>query len=317
MGRRGWTTLAALLVAGVAGVGVATGGLPRTDLPDGDAAPSARATNPSPPARESRQVFSLTVDLTRSGVVWVTTAGADCGGCVVVWRQVPDDEAWVPLRQVGSDHKPGQIRMADTGGEGVIGGAGLWVTHDGGNSWNAEKDVPVDAGAEVQAEIAGAHAWALVRRPGAAPVLWRTSLAGGGWREVALPAPLDPDAGPVAAGDALLLWVAGDRGPEAVATRDGGSTWQPLGSPCAGRGTAGTTPAYTTCSSRQGLEVALSENGAWQRWPVAAALGPAERLSPQTGATSLATAPGGIGYLVVRGGLLTTRDRGRTWSPVD
>ena len=169
----------------------------------------------------------------------------------------------------------------------------------------------------MQPEIAGGHAWALVRRPGAVPVLWRASLDGPGWREVRLPAPLDPDAAPVAADGALLLWVAGDLGPEAVVTRDGGRTWLPLDPPCARDGTVGTTAAYATCSSRQGLEVALSESGAWERWPLAAALGPAERLSPQAGATSLATAPGGIGYVVVRGGLLATRDRGRTWTRVD
>ena len=316
MGRRGWATLAALLVGVVAGIGVATGGLPRTEPPPTDAAPPPRATLPSPPARETRQVFALSVDLTRSGAVWVTTAGADCGGCVVVWRRTPDDDAWVPLRQVGNDHRPGQIRMADSGGDGLIGGAGLWVTHDGGDSWNAEPGVPVDAGAEVQAEITGSHRWALVRRADASPVLWRASLDGAGWREVPLPAALDPDAAPVAIGDALLLWLTGDIGPEAVVTRDGGRTWRPLDPPCGRAGAVGTTAAYTTCLSRRGLRIALVENGAWERWPLTAALGPAERLSPQAVASSLATAPGGIGYVVVRGGLLATRDRGRTWTPV-
>ena len=228
MGRRAVLVLGLVIVGAVAAVGVALGGLPRTDP-----ARPAQASTSTPPPREPRQVFTLSVDLTRSGVVWLTTAGADCGGCVVVWRRTPDDDAWVPLRQVGSDHRPGQIRMADGGADGLIGGAGLWVTHDGGDSWNVEPGVPVASDAEVQAEIAGPHAWALVRRPGSAPVLWRAPLDGTDWRAVSLAGPLDPDAAPVAVGDALLLWVAGDPDPEAVVTRDGGRTWQALDPPCA------------------------------------------------------------------------------------
>ncbi len=313
MGRRAVVVLTLVIVGAVAVVGVAMGGLPRTDP-----VPPEQTSTPSPPPREPRQVFALSVDLTRSGVVWLTTAGADCGGCVVVWRRTPDDGAWVPLRQVGSDHRPGQIRMADSGADGLIGGAGLWVTHDGGDSWNAEPDIPVASDTEVRAEIAGASAWALVRRPGSASALWRASLGEADWREVALPGPLDPDAAPVAVGDALLLWVAGDPDPEAVLTRDGGRTWQPLDPPCArGGGQVGTAAAYATCQSRKGLEAAVLDGGAWETWPLAAALGPASSLSPQSAASSFATAPGGIGYVVVRGGLLVSRDRGHTWEAVE
>jgi hypothetical protein len=313
VGRRAVLVLALVIVGAVAALGVAMGGLPRTDP-----ARPAQASTPTPPPREPRQVFTLSVDLTRSGVVWLTTAGADCGGCVVVWRRTPDDPAWVPLRQVGSDHRPGQIRMSDSGADGLIGGAGLWVTHDGGDSWNAEPGVPVAPDAQVQAEVAGAHAWALVRRPEAMPVLWRNSLDGAAWREVGLPAPLDPDAAPIAVGAALLLWVVGGSGPEAVVTRDAGRTWQPLDPPCArGGGQVGTAPAYTTCLSRKGLEAAVLEGGRWATWPLSTALGPAASLSPVSAASSFATAPDGTGYVVVRGGLLASRDRGRTWDAVE
>ena len=313
MGRRGWATLAVLLVGVVAGIGVATGGLPRNDP-----APPTRSTISAPPLREAQRVFTLSVDVTTSGAVWLTTAGDDCGGCVVVWRRTSEEASWVPLRQVGSDHRPGQIRMAESSIDGLIGGEGLWVTHDGGDSWNAEQHVPVLPGDEVQPEVAGGDAWALVRRAGSPPQLWRSPLEVSDWREVPLPGPLDPDAAPVVVGDALLLWVAGDPDVEAVATGDGGRTWRTLDPPCArGGGKVGTTAAYTTCLSRQGLEVAVVEDGAWETWPLADALGPPERLSPQAVASSLATAPGGIGYVAVRGSLLRTRDRGRSWTPVE
>ncbi len=299
MGRRAWLLLAALLVGAVVAVGALSGGLP-------SAAPARPPADPGA-AEVQRGSVVLSVDLTPSGTVWLTTAGVDCGGCVLVWRRGPDEDAWVPLRQVGSDHLPGQVRVSDSGSEGLIGGGGLWVTHDGGDSWTGETDVAVGAGDEVQVEVGESFAWALVRREGRPATLWRAALDDGAWRPVALPPGLDPDAAPTAAGDELVVWVTRRGLPQPVVTTDGGRTWRRSTPGCE---RIGTTTAYATCSTGRGLELLVRAGAGWETWPLSAALGPARNLSPVTAAESVATGRDGTGYVVVRGNLVVTHDRG-------
>ena len=299
MGRRAWLLLAALLVGAVVAVGALSGGLP-------SATPARPPADPGDSTVQRGSVV-LSVDLTSSGTVWLTTAGVDCGGCVLVWRRGPDeDDEWFPLRQVGSDHLPGQLRVSDNGSEGLIGGGGLWVTHDGGDNWTSEPDVPVTAGDTVQVEVGDTFAWALVRRSGRPATLWRSTLDDGSWRTIALPLGLDPDAAPTVAGNELVLWVTRRGLPQPVVTTDGGRTWRPLAPGCE---RIGTTTAYATCSTKRGLQLLVHPDG-WQTWPLAAALGPARNLSPVAAAESVATNDQGIGYAVVRGNLVVTHDRG-------
>ena len=282
--------------------------------------PPAQASTPSPPAREPRQVFALSVDLTRSGAVWLTTAGADCGGCVVVWRRTPDDDAWVPLRQVGSDHRPGQIRMADSGADGLIGGAGLWVTHDGGDSWNAEPDVPVasgrrGAGRDRRCALPGPWYVARGRRPCSGG---RPSTGPTGARSRCRPRSIPTPHRSRSAMRCCSGWPAIPT-PRRVVTRDGGRTWQPLDPPCArGGGQVGHRGGVHHLPVPQGTGGGRPRRTArGRRWPLAAALGPAASLSPQAAASSFATG--------ARRDRLRRRPRrpagqprpGRTWTRVE
>jgi hypothetical protein len=307
--RRAGLLLALLLVGGVVAVGAVAGGLPQ---------PAPVRPEPgeptSSPSGVQRAAVVLSVDLTASGTVWLTTAGVDCDGCVVVWRRGRGSDEWLPLRQVGSAHLPGQVRMNDASIAGLIGGGGLWSTQDGGDSWTQETSVPIRPGDTVQVAVSDTDWWALVRSVSGPPLLWNAAI-GGRWREVGLPAgELDPEAAPVVDSGSLLVWGAGPDGPRPVSTVDGGRSWQTVEAPCR----TGTTTAYATCSTRRGLQLLVRERGAWETWPLAAALGPARNLSPVAAADSVATNAQGIGYAVVRGNLLVTQDRGLGgWSLVE
>ena len=319
MGRRGWTTLAVLLVGVVAGVGVATGGLPRTDP-----MPPARATIPvaararGPPGvhavRRPHQLGRGVADdrgrrLRRLRGRVAQGARRRGVGAAAPGGQRP------PAR---SDPDGRQRRRRSHRRSGAVGHA------------RRRRQLERRAGCPGRAGRRGAGRDRRHARlgPGASSRVTARPLAGTARRG---PLASGRAAGPArprrrTGGGRRRADAVGGRRPRSRGRRDARRRphlGDDRGALCTrrrrgrGGGKVGTTAAYPTCLSRRGLEAAVFEDGAWQTWPLAAALGPAELLSPQSVASSLATAPGGIGYVVVRGGLLVSRDRGRTWDPVD
>lgn len=266
---------------------------------------------------------------------WVLgTVSCPAGRCAAVGRTTDGGATWTatpaPHVTLPASGPPAAIRFADASDGWLYTPSSLWVTHDGGATWQ-DQAVPGGSGATIgDLEASAGIASMVVLRPGAGEGIYSAPATGGPWAA----APLSPaiGGGPVPSPSIVLQgrtgWIVTDNRTVVSGARNlNGAGWQSWTAPCShGNGPAGLAAASATDL------VAWCAEGIWGPPDPGTTAGQLTAMSSSNGGTTFSrvgTVPGTTisswavapaqpsDILAVTGsGIVRSTDGGATWSTV-